>query len=93
MAKTLEDIWNEYQDKKEELEEKLIQKKLKGKNIDDKTIHRLMKGLYNRFYKRSMKLVNSENEKQLKEIEKQNSLLKEMKGKFYEPPKKEGEEE
>jgi len=87
--KTLEDLWNEYQDRKLVLEEKFTQDKIKGKNVDDKKFHRLLKKLYDSFYKKSMKLINSENDKKLREIQKQNLLLKNQKGKFYEPQKKE----
>ena len=87
MAKTLDELWNEYQDKKDELEEKFIQQRLKGKKVDDSKIHSAMKRLYDRFYNRSTKMIESENKKNIKQIEKENNLLKKEKGKFYEPPK------
>jgi hypothetical protein len=83
-----DELWAEYEQKKAELEEYFIKKKV-SKGDSDAEYHNAFRKLYLKYYNTAQKEIKKENERELLRIRKQNKLLESREGPFYsEKPEK-----
>jgi len=77
-----DELWAEYEEKKEELEE-YFSKKKSAKPVSDDEYHHAFKKLYKKYYDNAQKEIRKENLRELQRIKKNNKMLESKQGPFY----------
>ncbi|MFT4309363.1 MAG: hypothetical protein ACMXYL_02670 [Candidatus Woesearchaeota archaeon] len=81
-----DELWEEYEQKKAELEE-MFSKRKATREVSEEEYHRAFKRLYKKYYDKASREVLKESRREIERIRKNNKLLQSKQGEFYKESK------